>query len=495
MEPEIEPETALPPYMQEMIRKYDEYLQNQKNRSYEYGGLVSDNEDGEDGNLDWPWLKQHNVNEKCMLNGRITKGLADCATTLFDNKCCLKVDFKKHFVKKDTGVWGSIGKTLFQDIWQRAKASYRPVRFAIALPAHLHTGFDPISLRSRSEEEQYTITQQSVTSSVSFWRALGFRRIRCSEFFALAADPNHAANHMPKGADYDPPTIELATGPWPIHDALNYLGNTIIHIITPKKVKTLEWVLEKPWLKDLLLVRNHDLDTPKEKLLSILDFNRTVMESQGMVVGIFDDFKGFRPNSIDRIFKLRGNAAPTEGEQERAKYGCTCGECIAGFLSPRLALAVATQAGLDGDEMSMILDESHNLFLLCWPVKHLPPSKRSRLMEEPICRGFIRLFFLITNCHERKRLPTTTNIRAIMDSTNMDDLHAGSFLGANNGSMAHIFQSCSTGAIDEDRFIGNGQLNETYRDEIERLPECRNDREIKFAMKQHLRIESSDLDG
>ena len=25
---------------------------------------------------------------------------------------------------------------------------------------------------------------------------------------------------MPKGADYDPPTIELATGPWPIHDAL-----------------------------------------------------------------------------------------------------------------------------------------------------------------------------------------------------------------------------------------------------------------------------------
>ena len=91
MEPEIEPETALPPYMQEMIRKYDEYLQNQKNRSYEYGGLVSDNEDGEDGNLDWPWLKQHNVNEKCMVNGRITK-VGSCTGYVIDRDA-IRSDF------------------------------------------------------------------------------------------------------------------------------------------------------------------------------------------------------------------------------------------------------------------------------------------------------------------------------------------------------------------------------------------------------------------
>ena len=564
-------DVELPEEIRRQIEAHNQYLEAQTAHigREEFPDLASDDQSSDDGDPEWPWLKQLIQEAKRTVDGRVTtvaqckgyvidrdaiksgfytemegpeQGMADCAVTLFDNRGRLKAAFKKHAIKKGTGVWGNeldhgcfvyidfisvkkdfrrqrIASNLAQQLWQRAKASYPQAQFAITLATHLNTGYDPIRLLGMSDIDYHNTIQQSVTSAVAFWRSVGFRRIGNSQFFALAADPNHPANNISASSDYDPPNVEFVTEPLPVHDALveirsdeamvafleehlaktspthaswrarNSLGNTILHIFMAHKPRTLDWILEKPWLKDLLAVQNNEGYTPEESFVSRLDDWRAVRNSQGMVIDVSDDFTGFKSEHIDYLFKLRGIATPSEDEWERATYGCTCGECIAGFLSPRVAHALRVRAEIDGDELRTNLHKDPLLFLHSTPVKRLPPATRALLVKELTCReGFTRLFKLITTCLDNKKLPTRANICAIMDANNQNDTHARSFLEAAKGSVDSVVESCFLEAMDEDDVLGNGALIRRFleKGKIDRLPEFRNDGEFRFALNQYL---------
>jgi hypothetical protein len=63
-----------------------------------------------------------------------------------------------------------------------------------------------------------------------------------------------------------------------------------------------------------------------------------------MTVDISDDFPGFTPEAIECLAVLRAVKDPTPAEYARLKFGCTCGSCIDGFLSPRMKFALLCQA-------------------------------------------------------------------------------------------------------------------------------------------------------
>ena len=49
--------------------------------------------------------------------------------------------------------------------------------------------------------------------------------------------------------------------------------------------------------------------------------------------------------------------------------------------------------------------------------------------------------------------------------------------------------TCVGTAVEQDEFLGDGEYEHTFGDEVRELPECRNDREFVFVKRQYARHE------
>jgi hypothetical protein len=129
-----------------------------------------------------------------------------------------------------------------------------------------------------------------------FLRTAGFRRIGHTPYLALAADPNHPSHLLLDLDDPEPPYDE--------DDEATAL-------------EAFEAEIE-------------------DKRVRLVIFNEVGHRS--------DDFRGFPDSVVDKLIALRDIDQPTADLKLRLKYGCTCGQCIGGFLSPRMRLSVHTKA-------------------------------------------------------------------------------------------------------------------------------------------------------
>lgn len=77
-----------------------------------------------------------------------------------------------------------------------------------------------------------------------------------------------------------------------------------------------------------------------EALEQALDLQRT------RVIGIevSDNFHGFSDDDVKRLLDLRGILFPTDLQVLQAKYGCTCGKCVGGFISSRMSFILISCA-------------------------------------------------------------------------------------------------------------------------------------------------------
>ena len=93
-------------------------------------------------------------------------------------------------------------------------------------------------------------------------------------------------------------------------------------------------------------IRNHAGETALEALEFHLESERTKRESyfSTRIYHVSDLFKGFDEQSVMCLIKLKSLVDVTGSEKIRLKYGCTCGECLSGFLSRRMRLAIQYQA-------------------------------------------------------------------------------------------------------------------------------------------------------
>ena len=134
--------------------------------------------------------------------------------------------------------------------------------------------------------------------------------------------------------------------------------NNILHLLArTAKVESLSWTLGQPFAETLRSARNHERETPLEALESQLELDRTWGQHQLAQIVMSDVFHGFTSSQVERIKLLSGLKDPSRSDSSRLTFGCTCGQCLGGFLSPRMAFALDCQGDIKHEELDDDLED------------------------------------------------------------------------------------------------------------------------------------------
>ncbi|MCJ1387286.1 hypothetical protein MMC18_000127 [Xylographa bjoerkii] len=535
-----------------------------------------DDEDEEDDyteSEEWPWLKTFSPNVQRDVNGKPNQEIACCtawfidrepirhnfytemeeptqdlselAFTVFDRWGCLKTEIKDHPIKKGSGIWGEeidrgrilvieyvkvdknfrrqgIANKLIEDLWLKVRTTEPDCSFAMVWATHLNSGEDDDKSR--------------IESAVSFFRAMGFRRIGTTEWFCLAANAHHAATKLSAQDDFNLPERLFSIGSLPLHDGLDLIhspkkgsfmnhfeperafqrkesatlellnkhlssqsstdgnwsatdrdGNTLLHLLAkPDMLKPLQWVFQHIAYSGLLEIRNHNGDTPAEAFASKLEKNRTQLQVNAMVVHVADRFQGYSEEEVECLLKLRGLTNPSDVVKTQATFGCTCGMCL-GFISPRMSFAIKAQADVNHDMANEMFDEgTSGEEWVVWNDSKLQyvalPVLQNLKTNKSMRQGVTNLFRHVADCLRQKQVPTTRNVLDVLENAGEWPPCTKNFL-QRGGTVTAVVQQCFDFAMDQDCYLGDGRHEEVYQDVIDKLPACRNDREFLFAKR------------
>lgn len=472
-----------------------------------------------------------------------TSDTSEMGFGLFDRWGNLKNEYIQHDVKKGTGVWGkelnegnillieqvnvrmdhrrqAYGKNLVAAIWAKAQEVDPLCEFAVTRPAWLWS-----SIRNHHdglpEEARPNFLQEIQLSADSFWRACGFRRIGTSFFFGLAKDPEHPSRRLASSSDHRRrrvlQSLKMSKGqkfPYdeamvagddanvlaslkarlkaqPLHElswlTVDKAGGNLMHMVAETgKPESLRWLLGLPFADQLQQQLNLEGETPLESTRAALEERRLKTEINMLTIPRSDDFEGYPPNYVACMAMLRIMTAPSDLELLRLTYGCTCGQCIAGFLSPRLAHALVCQSEIGEDmlrdELGMTPSgddwvEENDYYLENVDIA----VKQNMRTNKSLRQGFAGLVGCVAKVLEAKEVPTTARFIAISEGEWPP--HTRKFL-QRGGTPISAVLACFDAAMNQDQYLGDGEHQRVFGDEIEELPECRNDGEFVFARRR-----------
>ena len=271
-------------------------------------------------------------------------------------------------------------------------------------------------------------------------------------------------------------------------------GNTILHIVSlTQKALTLTWLLQQSFANTLLTTQNLEGNTALEALQSVLENSRSKEQNFLLVVVKSDEFDGFTANVVKCLSLLSGIANPSPDQMLRLKFGCTCGVCLAGFISPRLSHALECQANLARDMLNdHLINISGSEWVSYWNhnLMHMASDVKRRLRTTKALRqAVVAIFGYVAECFRTKHVPITSHLQDLAESKKQP--HVEKFLHC-GGRVASAVLTCFERVLNEDVYLGNGERQEVFED-IKALPTCRNDREFAFACRQYCLLE--DLPG
>ena len=288
---------------------------------------------------------------------------------------------------------------------------------------------------------------------IRFFRSLGFRRIGSTYWFGLACGRDHPSQHLVPDDNYDPP-VPQTTAPNSILQSLRrslvrardeeslraleqYLqhapstdprwlatdkdGNTLLHLAgLNSKAASVDWIMKQDFGPQMLEKRNHEGDTPLEAVLVKLEAIRT-RETQwfgDITVPVLDEFEEHNDASVLCLARLKDISGMKRPDLARLAGGCTCGQCILGFLSPRMSFALLCEAGTQHDLLSeSMIEESgpdwvdFNIGLF----RYLPCRVRENLKtNKSIRQGFANLCGHIASCLISKVIPNEANVLSVL---------------------------------------------------------------------------------
>jgi GNAT superfamily N-acetyltransferase len=458
---------------------------------------------------------------------------------LFDRYGRLKPAFKKHASKSGSGIWGNeidtgdihlieqviidesqrrkgLGKMLLESILERGIAKSNPHRYvAIARIAVLSSEFARIC-EGKTDEERREISDGQRHIAQLFLRSVGFRRIGWTEWFALAGDEEHPCHSLPADQDFDPPrtlpsipdsimntlmrdlktietdearldAIQKALGGCMPDDsawtATDVEGNTLLHLLANSDNPTsVKWVLSAcPKLAD---IRNSEGNTPLGTFEEHLENTRTQRRWMALVKPVSDKFSGYSEAAVETLAAMKGLANPGPLDLLRLQYGCTCGQCQGGILSPRMRFVLIACAET---EHETLLDDvfmpdgdtfvEMNKELL----EYLPAHVRDNLRTNKSMReGFANLFRYFAKCLKENRFPVREAILDIWRRTSEWPPVTRNYLergGTVEAAGSALFESTMQTSL----WAGDGMTEDTFGEDIARLPACRNDDEFGFV--------------
>jgi GNAT superfamily N-acetyltransferase len=392
----------------------------------------------------------------------------------------------------------------------------------------------------KSKREKYEINCQAFDTAVAFCRSLGFRRIGFSKCFGLSFDPDHKSHTLSITEDFDLPLIEpegldddsdseipsyfaeqekleKSKRTYPLHHATLTLSdhacvefyiafapkdraswkqvdnshNTVLHVAARRfKLHSIQWLMDNAG-EELISARDRNGYTPLESLQDLLEVRRTQSMPGNRIINEADRFSGFSGIATACLCMLSGlgiiNAASIESL--RLKYGCTCGKCIAGFISPRMRLALVFQAEVIGGRLNFDIDDGPN-----WcdsfedTIAHVDQNIRPYLhTNKALQQGFANTFKYIASCLNSDIVPTRENVlRAVQNDSEAPPVIRDYFeqgettRGKVEGALRVIFEEAK---IQDEKF-GNGVMEAAMGTELSQLEICRNDQEYGFVASE-----------
>jgi hypothetical protein len=396
-------------------------------------------------------------------------------------------------------------------------------------------------LVGKSAEERLMIRTRIQSGAIDFWRSCGFRRIGASRCFAFSFDPQHPSRAIAAASDFDPRRshaedleneeleviyeadrftvvakmkLERLRDALPLHYAAltltdeelkNYFAAhaddkigwdrvtnseaTLLHI-TACKLKPLstQWLLENVHYADRWkTARDIEGYTPLEALQETLETMRT-QKQYGLfrVLNLSDHFEGYPDAAVSCLSLLFGQGS-SGFNRACLRYGCTCGECVGGFLSARMRSSLIFQGETTFDLMQNEIDDGGfwievNEFKL----EHLDHAMRKNLKtNKSLRRGFVNIFQIAAECLKARKVPTAENLKWCCNNRSEWPPDTKNYLrraGTQMGFRA-VLRCMFDAAKEEDEKAGNGECQRILREEWSRLPTCRNDHEFEVVAR------------
>ncbi|KAF7864256.1 uncharacterized protein EAF02_010224 [Botrytis sinoallii] len=457
----------------------------------------------------------------------------EIAGELFEKFGCLHLKFKEHVIKRGTGAWGAemdvgplfrrkgLGRAMVKALIQKSQAQAHPFRrlHAITKPDwtldHLHK-----EAFGKSSRQQRAIKRQPLDSAIAFYRSLGFRCIGSSDCFGFSVDPKHKAHSINVDADYDPPRVdeELEISDdedivdtssldsldkaaqkrsaklkqrFPLRHAIRTLpdaelvaffksfdnkngsgwkeinchhNNALHQAGCAYKVYATKWLIKNIDPKqELAQARNIEGLTPLEALQDEFD--------------IFDKRVGIPFGAVACMSLLKYRylpSSPLNTQALRLKYGCTCEECIEGFVSPRMKLKLLHCAVTITQSISY--DPSFFGRYLCNPSFSIsvPKDLMKTFRQKNHQPRIIKLFGPIIKVLDSNCVPRVHNLKTL--SATYKDVDDDDLKAALAMSIAYA----------KENFLENCDLSFLHDlvDEIGEAKECTNDYEFEFVHRQ-----------
>lgn len=387
------------------------------------------------------------------------------------------------------------------------------------------------------DAERHRMQEREIDRATIFYRSLGFRRVGSTVWFALAPGSDHPSHQLTSIEDFNPPEASssslhpllspfqnighsprsrldqiLNRPPREDPDFLQVLqncllqqgsadacwmsqdkdGNTILHLTASMfSVACVEWVLKQDFGGRLLEMRNNRGETPLEVVQFKLEKLRTQKVVGQLTIPVSDQFEGHADNAIhcsillkalgsmESFIELQGLDALL-----RMVRGCTCGQCLEGFLSPRMSHALLHQAEIGYDMMNENVDqlpgpdwvEDEEDLLGYLPSRVLNNLKTNKSMRQ----GFVNLWLHVATCLAKGDVPTAPNVLDVVTSAGEWPPATRSFL-ERGGTVQSVFLAICRNTMLQDKWTGDGEYHEIVGERIANLPECRNDHEFGYV--------------
>jgi GNAT superfamily N-acetyltransferase len=320
-------------------------------------------------------------------------------------------------------------------------------------------------------------------------------------------------------------------GQWQMVDRL---GNTLLHLaVLNSKPYVARFILSN--VHRLADIRNKGGHTPLEALKNRLERLRTRHKIGWVILDTSDMFEGFTASDIECLAVLENKdfydishlgpqqvaaiVAATAGQPPapeishlptavirqmlHLKYGCTCGHCIGGFLSPRMKYSLLYVAAKiyhnnekdidNGPEWMLYNDHRRHFDYLHRSVRE--NLKTNKLMRE----GLTNMFSHFAWCLWQDRIPTQSEVLNVYPDEYLSQEATETYL-SRGGTVEAVANIIFRKTLYRDTLAGNplnpevpeteasssedevpkdeAPIDQASEDEIYGLVPCRNDREF-----------------
>ena len=265
--------------------------------------------------------------------------------------------------------------------------------------------------------------------------------------------------------------------------ALDGRGDTVLHVAAKASMPAcVAWLLRQPTIAALVRVDNYAGYTPLEALQSQLE-SRRVQAPYGHLRTqlVADTFNGFDEDSVSCLLLFQTSNEPSPEQRIRAKFGCSCGECLDGFLSPRMLKKLKDQADSQYSYLTGLTLPGERGWYSEFKslLTHLPESFQSHIRHSKVLQAsFVQLVAAVLACLSKGIIPRKAAVVAHLQTAMGLDQYF-----AEGGSVAAVVGAIVDQARLLDLEVGDGLLDLEPEKYYRGRPNCRNDLEFEFVRR------------